>query len=157
MYDLPRDLIDALKATPEVLTRLLDGVSQAQAAAARGGDEGWSVVEVVCHLRDAEEISLQRMQAMRDHDNPPITGYDQEALARERNYRGQDLREALEGFITFRKQYVADLSSLKASDWDRPGAHNEFGRITILEHTVHHACHDAIHCAQIARQLSGHD
>ena len=153
MYNLPHDLLDALRATPEILTSLLKGVSQSQAVTAKGGDENWSVVEVVCHLRDAEEISLQRMKAMRDRENPPITGYDQEALARDRNYQKQDLRTALASFAAFRTEYLAALSTLQPGDWERAGAHNEFGRITILEHTVHHACHDAIHCAQIARQL----
>ncbi len=154
MYNLPRDLIDALKATPETLTALLKGVSQAQAAFATGGDEGWSVVEVVCHLRDAEEISIQRMQAMRDQENPSITGYDQEALARDRDYRHQELRSALAEFIAFRETYIAELLALLPADWQRPGSHNEFGHITLLDHTVHHACHDSIHCAQIARQLA---
>lgn len=153
MYDLHHDLLDALKATPETLAGLLAGVSQAQASSAKGGDEDWSVVEVVCHLRDAEEISLQRLQAMRDQANPLITGYDQEALARERNYRDADLRSALAGFISFRQRYIAALSALTHAEWDRPGEHNEMGQITILAHTIHHASHDAIHCAQIARQL----
>jgi uncharacterized damage-inducible protein DinB len=153
MYDLHHDLLDALKATPAILTSLLEEISQQQARAARGGDENWSVVEVVCHLRDAEEISLQRMQAMRDQENPQILGYDQEALARERNYRDQELRSALAGFIAFRIKYVSALSALKPEEWERPGQHNEIGQITILAHTIHHACHDAIHCAQVARQL----
>ena len=153
MYDLQHDLLDALKATPAILTSLLAGIGQQQARAARGGDENWSVVEVVCHLRDAEEISLQRMQAMRDQENPQILGYDQEALARERNYRDQELRSALAGFIAFRTKYVSALSALMPEEWERPGQHNEIGRITILAHTIHHACHDAIHCAQVARQL----
>jgi hypothetical protein len=63
MYDLNHDLLEALKATPETLTGLLAGVSETQARSAKGGDENWSVVEVVCHLRDAEEISLQRTEA----------------------------------------------------------------------------------------------
>jgi hypothetical protein len=154
MYDLSHDLLDALKATPETLTGLLAGISEAQARSARGGDENWSVVEVICHLRDAEEISLQRMQAMRDQENPTITGYDQEALARERNYHNADLRSALAGFMAFRERYVTALSALKPEEWQRPGQHNEIGQITILAHTIHHANHDAIHCAQIARQLA---
>ncbi len=154
MYNLPRDLIDALKATPETLTALLQGVSQSQAASATGGDEGWSVVEVICHLRDAEEISIQRMRILRDQDDPHIAGYDQEALARDRDYKSQDLHSALAQFIAFRETYVTELSALQLADWQRPGSHSEFGRITLLEHTVHHACHDSIHCAQIARQLS---
>ncbi len=123
---------------------------------ATGGDEGWSVIEVICHLRDAEEISLQRMQAMRDQANPTITGYDQEALARDRDYKSQDLRLALEGFNHYRSQYVAALSALTLAEWDRPGQHSELGQITIMAHTIHHTCHDAIHCAQIATQLARH-
>ena len=154
MYDLNHDLLEALKATPETLTGLLAGVSEAQARSAKGGDENWSVVEVVCHLRDAEEISLQRTEAMRDQDNPLIIGYDQEALARERNYREADLRSALAGFISFRQRHVDALSALTAEQWERSGQHNEIGHITIFAYALHKASHDAIHCAQIARQLA---
>ena len=154
MYDLNRDLLDALKATPEALTSLLAGVSEAQARSAKGGDENWSVVEVVCHLRDAEEISLQRTEAMCDQDNPLIAGYDQEALARERNYREADLRSALAGFISFRQRHIVALSALTAEQWERSGQHNEIGQITIFAYALHKASHDAIHCAQIARQLA---
>ena len=154
MYDLHHDLLDALNATPETLTGLLAGVSQAQAQSAKGGDENWSVVEVVCHLRDAEEISFQRTLAMRDQDVPTIIGYDQEALAREREYRHADLRIALSGFIAIRQQHLSVLSALTPEQWQRAGEHNEFGPITIFEMIVHKASHDAIHCAQIARQLA---
>ncbi len=154
MYDLRQDLLDTLKATPETLTGLLANVSENQAHSATGGDENWSVVEVVCHLRDADEISVQRTEAMRDQDNPLIVGYDQEALARERNYRAADLRSALAGFITFRKRHIAVLSALTPEQWERPGRHNEFGNITIFALAIHNASHDAIHCAQIARQLN---
>lgn len=153
MYDLHRDLLDALKATPETLTGLLAGVSETQARQAKGGDENWSVVEVICHLRDAEEIGLQRMQAMRDQENPLIVSYDQEALARERSYHDADLRAALAAFIAFRQRHVAELSTLTPEQWERSGQHNEIGTITIFAHSIHKASHDAIHCAQIARQL----
>lgn len=154
MYDLNHDLLDALKATPETLAGLLDGVTQAEARSAKGGDENWSVVEVICHLRDAEEFFIKRMQAMRDQDNPVIVGYDQAALALERNYKAADLQEALAGFRAFRTQAIAEFSKLTAEQWQRSGQHNEMGQITIFAQTVHHAAHDAIHCAQIARQLN---
>jgi hypothetical protein len=153
MYDLHRELIDALKSTPEILKGFLSLVTVTQARSAKGGDENWSVIEVVCHLRDAEEISLQRMQAMRDQDHPKITGYDQEALARERNYREADLHAALNAFIGFRERHIAALFALSAEEWERTGVHGQFGQITIFAHTLHKVSHDAIHCAQIARQL----
>jgi hypothetical protein len=153
MYNTTQDLLDALRATPDTLTGLLAGVTQEQARKARGGDENWSVIEVLCHLRDAEEFSLQRVTRMRDHDNPEILSYDQEKLAVERNYAAQDLRSALAGFIALRRQHIAILEGLSPAGWERTGNHLEIGVITISAHTQHNVCHDAIHCAQIARQL----
>jgi uncharacterized damage-inducible protein DinB len=153
MYDLPHDLLDALKATPDTLTGLLVGVGAEEARSARGGDENWSVVEVICHLRDAEEFFIKRYQAMRDQDDPAIIGYDQAALARERNYKNANLEAALESFKTYRQQALTELSKLTPDQWQRTGQHNEMGQITILGQAIHHVSHDAIHCAQISRQL----
>ena len=66
MYDTARDLTDALAAAPDALEGALAGVDADLARRAHGGDEGWSVVEVVCHLRDAEERAAERMRAIRD-------------------------------------------------------------------------------------------
>jgi uncharacterized damage-inducible protein DinB len=153
MYDLHHDLLDAMQATLEILNGLLDGISTKKARSAIGGDENWSVVEVVCHLRDAEEFFIKRYQAMRDQDNPVIEAYDQEALARERNYKNADFRVALESFITFRQQTISELSKLTSEQWQRTGLHSELGEITVFAQVIHHAAHDAIHCAQITRQL----
>jgi len=154
MYDLHRDLIEALKATPETLTGLLSGISEAQAHSATGGDENWSVVEVICHLRDADEVSVQRVEAMRDLDTPAILNYDQEAMAIEHNYKAAELQPTLAEFEAQRQRLLTILSDLTPEQWERAGQHSEFGRITILGHTIHKVNHDAIHCAQIARQLS---
>src|SRR5437764_11717498 len=104
-----------------VLQALLQDCTQAQAQAARGGDEDWSVVEVVCHLRDAEERGLERTRAMRDEENPFMPGYDQDAWARERNYAGADLHEAVAAFSKFRAQHITELEALAPGDWERPG------------------------------------
>src|SRR5262245_8048659 len=137
MYDIPKDLLDAFRAAPEVLTTLLRGVTQEQAQAARGGDENWSVVEVVCHLRDAEERGIERMRAMRDQHDPPLPGYDQEQWARERNYAAANLRDALEAFLRLRSIHVAELAALSPQEWERTGQHAEQGQITISAHTLH--------------------
>ncbi len=154
MYNSPKDLLDALRATPDILTGMLAGVTPEQARQARGGDEGWSIVEVLCHLRDADEITTQRLIRMRDIDNPDILPYDQEKLAIERNYAAQDLRAALAGFIAVRQQHIDVLEGLSPAGWERTANHREIGAITILTLTIHNVSHDAIHCAQIARQLN---
>lgn len=153
MANVSQDLLDSLRAMPEVLDALLEDCTQEQADAAKGGDEGWSVIEVVCHLRDAEERALERMRLMRDSDNPVITAYDQDAWARERNYAAANLREALAAFHHFRAQHIAELTQLSPQQWERRGQHEEQGDITISSQALHIAAHDAIHAAQIARQL----
>ena len=153
MYDLHREVIQTLAATPETLTGLLRGISDVQARSAKGGDENWSVIEVLCHLRDAEEIGLGRMQAMRDQDDPSVPGWDQNALALEKKYAEADLAPALAAFAETRAAYVAALKGLTPEQWERTARHNETGDITIFTHALHRAYHDAIHCAQIARQL----
>jgi phytoene dehydrogenase-like protein len=155
MYDSSKDLLDALRATPSLLKALLHECTQEQARTARGGDEGWSVVEVVCHLRDAEERALERMRSMRDTASPHLAAYDQERWVRECNYAAADLREALAAFIHFRRQHIAELEALPADQWERIGQHEEQGNISIGSHTLHIVSHDMIHAAQIARQLHG--
>ena len=153
MYDLHRELIETLSATPEILAGLLRGVSEAQAHAAVDGDENWSIIEILCHLRDSDEIAIQRMTAMRDQDNPAIIGFDQEALASERKYADADLNATLVDFVRFRAAYLDALTALTPEQWERTGQHNEIGEISIVTHCMHKTYHDAIHCAQIARQL----
>lgn len=154
MYDTTAELIGMLRATPEVLEGLLRAVTPERARAARGGDEDWSVVEVVCHLRDVEERAIARMRAMRDEENPTMQGYDQEALARERNYAAADLSDAFAAFARFRAQHIAELEALRPEEWQRPGHHSEAGAVTVMRHTITIANHDAVHLAQIARQLA---
>lgn len=153
MYNVPKDLLDAFRAAPDIYTSLLEGCTQEQAQSARGGDEDWSVVEVVCHLRDAEERALDRMRLMRDENEPFMEGYDQDAWARERDYASQDLRAALGQFFGLRAQHVKELEALSPEGWERPGNHEEEGRITISAQTLHLVAHDVQHAAQIARQL----
>lgn len=154
MYNTKQDIINALQATPDILTALLIGVTQDEALAAKDGTEGWSIVDILCHLRDSEEIFTQRIKRMRYENNPNIAAYDQEKLAVERNYKAEDIHAALFTFIRFRQRNIAIIENLDPEGWARSGNHPEFGRITIFTYTQHKVSHDAVHCAQIARQLS---
>ncbi|MBN1370455.1 MAG: DinB family protein [Anaerolineaceae bacterium] len=154
MHNEIEDLLRAYRATPEILQGLLAGRTPEQLAA-RGGDEGWTVAEVICHLRDAEERGLQRTRAMREQDNPTILSYDQEQLARDGNYAAAKLEDALAAFLSFRQAHVRELEDLSAEGWMRTGQHNEVGQITIRSQIAHLTAHDAVHLAQIARQIGG--
>lgn len=155
MYNTTQDLLDAYRATPDTLTFLLKNVSDEQASAARGGDENWSVIEVLCHLRDAEERDLERVRLMRTQNNPLLEGYDQAQWAIERNYAAARLDETLDSFLKFRATLLDELTSLSPLEWERLGRHSEVGQINIVGYVHHLVSHHAIHLAQIARQLQG--
>src|SRR5437588_4253696 len=121
MYNIPRDLLDGYRAAPAVYEALLQGCTQEQAQAAKGGDEGWSVVEVMCHMRDAEERAFERIRLMRDQDEPFLSAYDQDVWARERNYAAQALRDVLASFYSIRAQHIAELAELTPEQWERTG------------------------------------
>lgn len=150
MYDTHKDLLDALRAAPALLAALLRDHPAAQAG--QGVGDGWSAVEVVCHLRDAEERALERMRLMRDEVDPFLAAYDQEAWAEERGYRAADLRQVLATFTRLRAHHVAELAALAPDEWERSGQHEEQGRITIASHTLHIVSHDMQHAAQLAQQ-----
>jgi hypothetical protein len=153
MYHTTQDLQAAFGATPDTLRGLLRGCTHEEAAVARGGDENWSVVEVICHLRDAEESALARMRLMRDEENPWLAAYDQDAWAVERQYAAERLETAVTAFLQRRTIYLTELAALAEEAWQRRGQHEEEGEITIHSHTLHLVSHDAVHLAQIARQL----
>ncbi|NOK62942.1 MAG: hypothetical protein GFH27_549293n339 [Chloroflexi bacterium AL-W] len=152
MYGSTQELIEALQSTPETLETLLSGVTMEQARIARA-NEGWSIVEVMCHMRDTEEFVIERMHMMRDTSPAMIGSFDQEALAYERWYAQANLQEALAAFVRARSQHIAELAALTPEQWELSAEHNKLGMVTIYSHTLHMLWHDAIHMAQIARQL----
>ncbi len=156
MYNSQRELVDALEATPQILRNLVRHLSAEQARtphADSASDEAWSVVEIVCHLRDTEEVMSRRMRLLRDEENPRISGFDQEALAVEKDYAGSDLHKAVDAYARFRAEHVANLRDLSDEQWQRSGHHGLPGPVSIFNHTVHDVYHDAVHLAQIARQV----
>lgn len=153
MYDSNRELIESLHTTPQTLRALLDGLTAEQASHVQGSDETWPVIAVICHLRDTEEFVLCRLQTMLQEDNPTISGFDQEGWVVERNYASDDPHRALDAFTQRRAQHIAQLEALSADQWQRTGNHTQHGRTTIFNHTLHMVWHDAVHTAQIARQL----
>jgi len=153
MYNTIQDLLDAYRATPETLQALLREYSYEPSVTAGGSEEAWSVVEVICHLRDSEEASLQRTRLMRDQPNPMLSARDPAKLAIELNYAATPLDSALSAFLNFRTDHIHELTNLRTDQWECSGEHPSVGRITIREMIAHIVAHDAIHLAQISRQL----
>ena len=153
MYNTATEALESLRLTPEVLTKILHHITPAQARTKPDQRGGWSVIEVVSHLRDTEERVIARLRMLRDEARPVIAGFDQEALAREGKYGANDLHVTLAAFAALRATHVAELTALQPEQWERTGRHITNGAVSILNHTLHAVWHDTIHLAQIVRQL----
>ncbi|MDI3339839.1 MAG: DinB family protein [Sphaerobacter sp.] len=157
MFNERAELLDVYRATPQTLRALLRGLPDEVVRAAGPDEDPWSIVEIVCHLRDAEERVIERVRRMRDEERPALAAYDQAALAQARRYRDQSLTQALEAFCRLREEQIALLEALAPEEWQRAGVHAEVGEITIQQLVAHMAAHDAVHLAQIARCILRHE
>jgi len=151
MTDAQRELLGMYRATPDILRGLTRGLTDDDARTGGEGSDSWSPVEIVCHLRDAEERSMARTRMMRDEDRPALIGYDENELAEQGRYREQSLTAVVEELIRLREEHIRELEALTEDQWSREGEHNQMGTLSIQSITHHMAFHDAVHLAQLGR------
>jgi hypothetical protein len=153
MFDTHAELLATQKATPTILRAVTRDLPAEMTRVGGENEDAWSVVEIVCHLRDAEEIALDRVRRMRDEDTPLMRDYDQAALAVERRYNVQSLPEAVEAFSSLRAQMLAILEAMDDDGWSRAGIIGDVGEVSIYAYLSHRVMHDAVHLAQISRRV----
>jgi hypothetical protein len=149
----PWRMMRSLRKNPVILHGLIRNIWQDQARHYKDGPDGWSVVEIVCHLRDLEEIYYRRALRMRDENTPVFETFDQEEMARQGNYINQTLTRVFEEFLEKRRRTLRFLDSLAPEQWQRTGIHPEAGKITILEQAFQIGSHDTDHIEQIIRAM----
>ena len=143
-----------MERTADDLAAAIRGVPEA-ALAKRPDRQSWCATEVVCHLRDFEEVFLAFFQAMLDQDGPVYSGGEPDRWAEDRQYRRNDAGEALAAFRRRRAESLAFLRHLRPTDWDRAGAHPTRGRLRLRDFVGLMAGHDDNHLDQLRRALDG--
>ncbi len=142
-----------LRQTPIILKSILQNVSQAQARKAIDGEDGWTVVEIVCHLRDMEAVFFARAQRMVEADYPHLPSIDQLELVVKNDYAHQDLKKTLTAFLQKRQAFIEWLETLNDEQWKRRGIHAEYGEYSVVELAINNAVHDVNHIEQILKAL----
>ncbi len=119
------DRLTRLRTTPDEVARLLDGKDD-RALSRRADARSWAPKEIVCHLRDVEELFLIRFQTILAVEEPPILtlsatpealaswgiggeiGHplDPDRWAEERQYSRSDGLAALQAFRRRRREVV---------------------------------------------------
>jgi hypothetical protein len=127
LKSLPNELEDLLKDLDEETLRW------------RPRPDKWSIKEIMCHLRDMEELAyLARYRRMLAEDNPRLPNVDQDRIAIERDYINQDSRAALEDFKWLRAETVSTLESASVEAFSRTGVHEALGELTIEQLIARH-------------------
>jgi DinB family protein len=166
--------LERLRTTPDDLAAATRGRSDA-VLSRRPDGRSWSAKEIVCHLRDVEELFVTRFCTMLAMDDPTIltlsatpealaawriTGsvghpLDPERWAEERQYLRNDAAEALAAFRRRRQECLAVLDTLSPAEWKRGGIHVVRGRASMADWAASLAAHDDNHLDQLTRALDG--
>jgi hypothetical protein len=155
---LPMEVIrarqfDQLRKNPTVVGYLMQTAPPADLTLYRDGGEGWTFLEVLCHLRDYDAIFLERVQLIMTQDYPDIPHPDPDVLAAERHYNEQGPQSVYEDWVERRKQFLAYLDGLKDEDWECAGRDARRGRYTINDVLIAASWHDTNHIEQMVRIL----
>jgi uncharacterized damage-inducible protein DinB len=149
-----RKHITLMQRTLDTLGSVIQYITPEQASELTDGPDGWSVLEVLCHLRDFDEIFFRRARRILNEDYPSLAHYDHGALAEERRYREQDLTQVYVDLVKSRREFVEFFLDLTPEQWDRAGRHPEYGHYTLTDAVMQVGHHDANHIEQITRILS---
>jgi hypothetical protein len=152
VIDERQEILKGMRAGPLVLRALVRGLDEL-GLRTRPADNEWAIIEVVAHLADTDERSLERTRAMLVEHEPTLVPYDPHELADERRYLAMDIDEELDRFERLRREQTELLAGLDEAAWQRIGDHGEHGRITVEQLAAHTAGEDVDHFAQIARML----
>ncbi len=148
-----KKLIESLRRFPLCLEPLIMSLS-VEDARWKPATGQWSVLEIVCHLRDEESqdfrtrlrLTLQDPQAVWPSIDPPRAAVD-------RRYNEDSLPAALRSFLAERQQSIAWLQSLSAPDWDCFHVHPQLGKFSAGDLLAAWSAHDWLHLRQVSKRL----
>ena len=145
---MARDLIDQYEAGADKLAQAIRNLTREDLLAVPdpGANVGrWTIQQVVIHCMDSELVSIDRLKRMIAEDNPSLIGYDENKFVASLFYDEQPAEDAVRIVDCARKTFARVLRKLPPAAFDRPGTHNERGRVTVgsylkaaVEHLEHH-------------------
>jgi uncharacterized damage-inducible protein DinB len=143
-----QEIVDTLRALPDQIEAVVRDLDE-EALRRRPTPDQWSIKEVCAHLRDSLEIDGERIRRMVEEDEPVISAYDQEALARERDYQNESMPLILTALRAFSGGIAYVLEGLSEEHWQRGGRHEERGPIAVGSYAEQLAEHVRAHLEQI--------
>ncbi len=111
--------------------------------------DDWSILEIVCHLRDTErEVHKVQLDVLRAEKQPFVPRPDAAVWAKQRNYRDEDGPAAVAGLLAARMDTLRDVMEASSETWEKPARHAIFGPTDYGEVVGFMADHDRLHIQQ---------
>ena len=148
------EMMAQMEKTPDEFAALIRGQNEALLAKRPDG-KNWAAKEIICHMRDTDELFMTRFQAIVTMDEPKFFPVEADRWAEERQYLRNDVQEALSAFRKRRGETLKFLRGLKPEQWERVGIHSTRGRETLRTYFELMAKHDLNHIEHLKRALAG--
>ena len=145
-----------MSRTADELAAAIRGQS-ATVLSRRPDEKNWAANEVICHLRDVEEVYLARLQTMLLNEELKLYANPSRAnhWADERQYLKCDADVALAAFRGLRDETLAFMRQRTPDETQRACIHPTGGRMTMGDFMSLLAWHDDNHLDQLQRALEG--
>ena len=142
-------LLLTLESTPALLARAAAELPEDRVRH-RGTGDGFSFLEHVWHLADLEgEAYGVRIRRLLTEEQPFLSNFDGDRIARERLYLRRDLAEGLLAFTAARTRNLQSFRDASAAEWRRDGVQEGVGKIALSDIPRMMAEHDRAHEAEI--------
>jgi FMN phosphatase YigB (HAD superfamily) len=142
-----------LRSTPAVLQGLTADLDD-EAWKREPTPEDWSVLEIVCHLRDTErEVHRLQLSVLLDERQPFVPRPDAAVWAKQRKYLNENGPAAVAGLLAARLDMLRDVTQVSAAMWEKPARHAIFGPTRFGEVVGFMADHDRLHIQQAWQTL----
>ena len=146
--------IALMRKTVQSLGNIIKPLTLEETKSWRDTGDGWTVTEVMCHLRDFDVFFYGRAEMMVALENPILPAYDHEALAIELKYNEQNVFEVYADLKAHREKFAEFFESLEGEQWDHEGQHPERDSFTMLDSLMQVGLHDNVHIEQMTRIIA---
>lgn len=119
----------------------------------RDNGTGWTAQEVVGHLRDFEQVFIDRSALTVSKELADLPFPDPDQLAIDKAYNEQNIDEMLAEWSKLRAQVMEFYKARSVSDWTKIAMHPTRGQLTLYDQLMLHTRHDVLHLEQITRIL----
>lgn len=150
----PFEALALMRATPDRIARAIAGLDEARLQR-KPPAGGWSLHQVIAHLRDAQDVLAYRVNLMLEEDDPPLVPKAVWALQSGDAKPAETTASVVAAYRASREQTARTLESIALKDWWRTGRHAEFGPLNIVQTVSYFTAHETSHGAQFDALLAG--